>query len=129
MNEKVSKGTIADDPLFLEAEKLGYDIRLNDSSNKKSMSFGFFDEEDPYAANEVQFSALQPSLANPSVAEEPAKIVDEMFSAKEHRINVSLKRPSIAQLVNSAKSFKRDRSPPPLKRLYLFRYNGSRLFF
>jgi hypothetical protein len=47
LNEAVSRGGAGQDKLFLEAEKLGFDIRSTTQKSEESsvMKFGFFDEE------------------------------------------------------------------------------------
>lgn len=47
LNEAVSRGGAGQDKLFLEAEKLGFDIRTTTQKSEESnvMKFGFFDEE------------------------------------------------------------------------------------
>lgn len=123
MNEKVGKGTIAQDRLFLEAEKLGYDIRGTDDASKKSMSFGFFDgDDDPFAtvnsfipasssenrAGDVpikEANRLERGLATESGKSVPTERIIPPATIREQ----TYQRPDIAQLVESARRFKRDR--------------------
>eukprot|EP01034_Spumella_vulgaris_P025550 gene25550-32020_t len=54
--EAVMRGTV--DPLFLEAEKFGIDIRAaSESKEESSMLFGFFDESEQVAAVHVESSS------------------------------------------------------------------------
>ncbi len=118
MNEKVGKGNIIQDPLFLEAEKLGFDIRMSDDSNKKTMSFGFFDSEiDPFASTvtPMEVVGLFPEMGDKGstgVFSEPEVLigVDSLDVDLDSSAKIIVYRPlSIVELVDSARRFKRDR--------------------
>ena len=86
LRETVAKGNVAEDPLFREAEKLGYDIRgsagavaavAEAGKGGAGMMFGFFDEPDTSAPAPVQTAVLAAAVVPDVLTEDAGGLADD----------------------------------------------------
>jgi putative N-acetylmannosamine-6-phosphate epimerase len=110
------------DPLFLEAEKFGMDIRATTQTGETNaadsgMLFGFFEEEEPQrasvteteAVNEVEHSGAQVVALDSQIAARPVRVPVEDSIVALSGAKRELTSMSLQEMVATAKKFCRIR--------------------
>ena len=116
LNEEVKKGNIITDRMFIEAEKLGIDIRTQDNTQQenKSMMFSFFNEPETVVSKPTVVNNNGSNNSMTLKNEETVKPLESYYDdielfKEEEQLKLLRNSMLLSNIVRQAKMFQRDK--------------------